>query len=69
MRSFLGAALFYLSHVPNYAALAAPPNDMIKYDFKRDPKSWTVDYGPHFRTMKKAYNDSRQLVFSDFDKI
>lgn len=68
MRSFLGAALFFQSFVPNYATLAAPLNDMIKNDFDWSPKSWKVDYQRHFMDMKKACVDSFQLACPDFDK-
>ena len=57
MQSFLGAALFFKSFVPNYSEIASELNKMTHKDFNWKRESWTYDYESDFERMKKALSE------------
>lgn len=66
MMSFLGFALYFHEHVPNYSALAAPFYDMTKADFDWNPATWTQPYLKLFETFKSSLSQSLTLYFPDY---
>jgi hypothetical protein len=66
MQSFLGAALFFKSFVPNFSDLAGPLYDMTRKGFNWDEKTWTKDYVKHFNEMKEALMSSMANYFPDY---
>eukprot|EP01037_Dinobryon_pediforme_P048642 gene48642-biopygen16541 len=48
MQSFLGAALFFKSFVPNYSGIAAELNKMTHKDFDWRRETWKYDYEADF---------------------
>ncbi len=52
MQSFLGAALFFHHHIPNYSTWAAKLYEMTHDKFKWDPTTWTFDCVSHFDLFK-----------------
>jgi len=63
MQSFLGAALFFKSFVPNYSKIASELNKMTHKDFNWKRESWRYDYQSDFERMKKALSDSVTTPF------
>ena len=52
MQSFLGAALFFKSHVGNFSDKSANTYKMTQKSFNRDRSTWSMDYNEEFRKMK-----------------
>jgi hypothetical protein len=66
MQSFLGAALFFHHHVPDYSEWAACLYEMTHADFSWDPGGWTQDYVAHFERFKVAIAKASELHFPDY---
>lgn len=67
MQVFLGTALFFKSFVPNYSAMTAPLNDMIRSDFNwKDKSTWTTDYEQIFEDFKLHLQDACALYYPDY---
>ena len=66
MQSFLGAALFFHNHVPDYTEWSARLYEMTHADFKWDPGGWTYDYVAHFERFKEAIANASELHFPDY---
>ena len=67
MQSFLGAALFFKSHVANYSDHAANLYKMTRKDFKWDRKTWKEDFEKDFEKMKQALIESVANHFPDYN--
>ncbi len=63
MQSFLGAALFFKSFIPNYSTITAPLNDMLKKDFAWDPSNWKMDYHAVFASVKEALQQASSIFY------
>ena len=68
MQSFLGAALFFHHHIPNYSEWAAPLYAMTHESFQWDPGKWDKDYVGHFNSFKIAIGKAAELFFPDYTK-
>ena len=68
MQSFLGAALFFHHHIPNYSEWAAPLYAMTHESFQWDPGKWDKDYVGHFNSFKVAISKAAELFFPDYTK-
>ncbi len=67
MQSFLGAALFFRSFVPNYSTLAAPLNDMVRQNFPwNDESIWTTDYRAVFDEFKTQLQNATAIFYPDY---
>jgi phospholipid-translocating ATPase len=66
MQSFLGAALFFKSFVPDFSIYTAELHDMTKQNFDWNPSSWTVDYAAIFQRCKRALVNAAELVYPDY---
>ena len=66
MQRFLGAALYFKTHIPMYSALTASLNDMTHSSFNWDPGTWTVDYKDAFEKLKEAIVETQTLHFPDY---
>ena len=66
MQSFLGAANFFHTHIPNYAAWASSLYECTTTAFNWDPATWTKDYHTIFEVFKTAIQDSATLFFPDY---
>ena len=64
MQSFLGAALFFKSFVPNYSDIAAELNKMTHKDFDWKKDTWKHDYEADFELMKKALSQIISLTIT-----
>lgn len=69
MQSFLGAALFFKSFVPQYSSLAAPLNEMTKLDARWDAQTWTEERLKAFDTFKAALLASFSLFYPDYSLV
>ncbi len=67
MQSFLGAALFFKSFIPNYSAITAPLNDMLKKDFIWDPSTWKLDYHAVFTSVKAALQQASSIFYPNYE--
>ena len=67
MQSFLGAALFFKSFVPNYSGIASELNKMTHKDFCWKQDTWTYDYVGDFERMKIALSLSVANHFPDYE--
>ena len=67
MQSFLGAALFFKSFVPNYSGIASELNKMTHKDFNWKRETWTYDYEADFEKMKRALSESVANHFPDYN--
>ena len=67
MQSFLGAALFFKSFVPNYSGIASELNKMTHKDFNWKRDTWTYDYEADFNKMKTALSESVANHFPDYN--
>jgi len=67
MQSFLGAALFFHHHIPNYSDWSAKLYEMTheKFDWK-NRSSWTSDYEAEFQKFKEAISKACELYFPDY---
>ena len=68
MQSFLGAALFFHHHVPNYSEWSAVLYSMTHDDFIWDPNKWKIDYQAHFERFKECMRTATELHFPDYSK-
>ena len=66
MQSFLGAALFFKNHVPNFSEKARRLHAMTQKNFNWNRSTWQEDYEEDFRKMKQALADSVALHFPDY---
>jgi RNase H-like domain found in reverse transcriptase len=66
MQSFLGAALFFHNHIPDYTEWAARLYEMTHADFVWDPGRWEYDYVAHFERFKHALQQAAELYFPDY---
>jgi RNase H-like domain found in reverse transcriptase/Reverse transcriptase (RNA-dependent DNA polymerase) len=66
MQSFLGAALFFHNHVPDYTEWSARLYEMTHADFVWDPGRWEYDYVAHFEQFKEALQRAAELYFPDY---
>jgi hypothetical protein len=67
MQSFLGAALFFHHHIPNYSEWSARLYEMThaKFDWK-DTSSWKCEYVAEFEKFKTAILQATELYFPDY---
>ena len=66
MQSFLGAALFFHHHIPDYSEWSAKLYEMTHEGFCWDPGTWTFDYVGHFSKFKDALRNAAVLYFPDY---
>ena len=66
MQSFLGAANFFHTHIPNYASWASSLYECTVTGFNWTQSSWTKDYVAIFETFKNAIQNSVTLHFPDY---
>ena len=66
MQSFLGAALFFHHHIPDYSDWSAKLYEMTHDGFNWDPGTWTFDYEAHFSKFKEALKNAVKLFFPDY---
>ncbi len=66
MQSFLGAALFFHHHVPDYSEWTAKLYEMTHNDFVWDPGTWKCDYAKCFEDFKQALIKATELHFPDY---
>jgi hypothetical protein len=69
MQSFLGAALFFKSFVPNYSVLTAPLTDMIHENFNWDPGTWKSDYRAIFDDFKDKLLAATALFYPIYELV
>ena len=67
MQSFLGAALFFQSFVPNYSDKSAVLNEMVHKSFSWDKTTWKIDYEAKFIEFKKCLMDIFTLFYPNYD--
>jgi len=67
MQSFLGAALFFKSFVPNYSGIASELNKTTHKDFNWKRETWMYDYEVDFEKMKKVLSGSVANNFPDYN--
>ena len=67
MQSFLGAALFFHHHIPDYSEWSARLYETTHDDFNWDSATWTLDYKAHFVRFKTAIQDAATLYFPRYD--
>ena len=66
MQSFLGAANFFHTHIPNYASWASALYECTTAGFNWDSSTWKTDYKHLFEVFKTAITDSVTLHFPDY---
>ena len=66
MQSFLGAANFFHTHIPNYATWASALYECTTNSFNWDPTAWTKDYKGLFKNFQTAIQNSVTLHFPDY---
>ena len=66
MQSFLGAALFFHHHIPNFSDWAAKLYEMTTDQFKWDRSIWTYDYEAHFKQFQSCLESAAVLHFPDY---
>ena len=67
MQSFLGAALFFHHHVPNYSEWASKLYDMTLDGFDWDPATWKFNYKDHFNKFKECLQKATEIYFPDYN--
>ena len=67
MQSFLGAANFFHTHIPNYAHWASELYECTTTGFNWSPTSWSKDYKALFDLFKDAIQNSVTLHFPDYE--
>jgi hypothetical protein len=67
MQSFLGAANFFHTHIPNYAAWASDLYDCTRTTFDWNPTTWSKDYHTLFNLFKTAITNSTTLHLPDYN--
>ena len=66
MQSFLGAANFFHTHIPNYAKWASELYECTTTSFNWDTTTWDKDYKNLFKIFKDAIANSATLHFPDY---
>ena len=66
MQSFLGAANFFHTHIPNYASWASSLYECTVTGFNWLKTTWTKDYIAIFEAFKTAISNSITLHFPDY---
>ena len=66
MQSFLGAANFFHTHIPNYASWASSLYECTATGFSWKEATWTKDYRALFDLFKTAIEASVTLHFPDY---
>ena len=66
MQSFLGAANFFHTHIPNYASWASALYECTTASFNWDRSTWTKDYAALFHIFQHAVTNSVTLYFPDY---
>jgi hypothetical protein len=66
MQSFLGAANFFHTHIPNFASWASALYECTATGFNWDKSTWIKDYEHLFELFKVAITDSVTLHFPDY---
>ena len=66
MQSFLGAANFFHTHIPNFASWASALYECTTTGFNWDPSTWKTDYKHLFELFKIAITESVTLHFPDY---
>jgi len=66
MQSFLGAALFFHHHIPNYSEWSAKLYEMTHDNFNWSPTTWKVNYKDYFDVFKTALTNAATLYFPDY---
>ena len=66
MQSFLGAALFFHHHIPDYSEWTSRLYEMTHIGFAWDPGKWTYDYKAHFDKFKAHITKAVELYFPDY---
>lgn len=66
MQSFLGAANFFHTHIPNYASWAANLYECTAASFNWQESTWTKDYRALFDLFKTAIESAVTLHFPDY---
>ena len=66
MQSFLGAALFFHNHMPDYSEWVAKLYAMTHEKFNWNQRDWTFDYRAHFEKFKDALQQATELYFPDY---
>ena len=67
MQSFLGAALFFHNHIPDYSQWSAKLYEMTHDGFSWDPGTWKFDYRGHFEKFKHCVKEACTLYFPRYD--
>ena len=67
MQSFLGAANFFHTHIPNYASWASDLYECTAASFDWKSSNWPKDYRALFETFKTAIQASVTLHFPDYN--
>ena len=67
MQSFLGAANFFHTHIPNYASWASDLYECTVTGFDWKSHCWPKDYHALFETFKTAIQSSVTLHFPDYN--
>lgn len=66
MQSFLGGALFFHHHIPNYSEWAARLYEMTHDKFSWNRVDWKYDYVAHFNLFKVAIKRAMELHLPDY---
>ena len=67
MRSFLGAANFFHTHIPNYAEWASSLYECTTTSFNWTPSTWVKDYKTIFEVVKSSIQTAVTLHFPDYN--
>ena len=67
MQSFLGAALFFHNHIPDYSQWAAKLYETTHDGFSWDRSTWKFDYEEHFDKFKQHVKNACTLYFPRYD--
>ena len=67
MQSFLGAALFFHNHVPDYSEWSAKLYETTHDKFNWDRSTWDFDYEAHFEKFKQCIQNASKLYFPRYD--
>ena len=63
MQYFLGAALFFKSHVGNFSDKSADLYKMTQKSINWDRSTWSMDYEEELKNMKTALSNSVLITF------
>ena len=66
MQSFLGAALFFHNHIPDYSEWSAKLYETTHDKFSWDSSKWTFDYEAYFNKFKTCIQKATELHFPDY---